>query len=84
MNQTDARRHAKLLTEATGTIHVALTVSAMHGRWPAADDVWVILPVGAYPARRALTTVAEAVAKINRKPYDEHDDPPIGGTDTPE
>jgi len=66
MDQTEARRHAKLLTDATGTIHVALTVSALHGRWPAADEQWAILPIGAYPHTRAILSLEDAITKINR------------------
>ena len=69
MEQADARRHARMLCEVTGWIHIATTETALRGQWPAVEEVWVIVPVGAHPGQlRAITTVDEAIAKINRYP----------------
>ena len=68
MDQVNARRHARMLSEVTGTIHVATTETALRGHWPAAEEVWVIIPVGAYPLARAIRTVYEAITEIDRYP----------------
>lgn len=66
MDQVEARRLARMLSETTGTIHIATTQTALHGQWPAVEEVWVILPAGVYPWTRAITSAERAIAKINR------------------
>ena len=63
MEQSDARRLARMLSETTRQIHVALTESALRGDWPAAEEVWVIVPFGI--PDRTIDTIDEAVMIIN-------------------
>ena len=64
MEQSEARRLARTLSEVTSVIHVALTESAFRGQWPAAEEVWMILPL--VRTGHPITTEAEAIEMINR------------------